>query len=124
MHTKAIAIGTFLALGVMGSGAVLAQSSTDLPSSVGAMSCSEFTQMSASAQADALPQAKADSSLTSNSGVNNSSSKSDNTSNAAAPLLNAGQLVAACQAASPSSTVQDAYTHFSTGSSGTTTGGK
>ena len=124
MHIKAIAIGAVLVFGAMGSGAALAQSSTQLPSSVGSMSCSEFGQMSASAQAGALPQASTDSSLTSNSGVNNSTKQGDNTSSAVAPLLDAGQLVAACQAASPSSTVQDAYSHFSTGSTGTTAGGK
>lgn len=124
MHIKSIAIGAVLALGVMGSGAALAQSSTNLPTAVGAMTCYDFTQMSASAQTGALPQTDQNSSLTSNSGVNNTTKQGANTDSAVAPLLTAGQLVAACQAAAPSSTVQDAYSHFSTGSTGTTPGGK
>src|SRR5207302_900656 len=75
--------------------------------------CGEFLKMDSTAQANLVNEAgKVDSSLTSNSGTNSSNTSTDN---AAASVtkpgvpLTAGQLVAACQAATPSSTVSDAY---------------
>ena len=115
MHTKMIVAGSLLAIGLLGSGAAQAQNaSSSLSGTVGAMTCSDYTRLSADAQASLLTQtdqSNSSSSLTSNSGVAANSDKSSNSGAAAIPL-NSGQLIAACQAASPSSTVQDAYSHF------------
>jgi len=79
MYLKIIAAGSLLAFSLTGATAVMAQTSSDISASVGAMTCSELLGMSTDAQTKA----------------------------------GAGAYIAACQAASPSSTVQDAVSHNS-----------
>ena len=57
--------------------------------------------------------------MASNSNSSGTASGSTAGSTAAGTPLTAGQLVAACQAASPTSTLQDAYAHFNSGTNST-----
>jgi hypothetical protein len=119
MRTKLVISCAILAFGVLSTGAVLAQvvNSADALSGtpLGTMTCSEFTKMSPTARADIVAKIRTnnpDSSVTSNSGGAGAAAPgSSNASNAAAvgTPLQAGPLIAACQAASADSTVKDAY---------------
>lgn len=118
MRIQLLVGGAMVAAALMGGSAFAqAQSQTDISGTLGAMSCGDFAKLGPTAQADALKQIGAPNpagSLTSNSG------SGDNGANATAPSaagtpLTAGQLIAACQAASPTTTVHDAFSSFNSG---------
>ena len=123
MRIQLLASGAVLVLGMLGASASVAQAqnSTDISGPLGSMTCSAFTALSPTAQADALKAADANS-LTSNSGASttagNGKVTAGGTTAAGAPLTE-GQLIAACQAASPTSSVHDAYSSFSSGATTT-----
>jgi hypothetical protein len=133
--TSLLACITVIA-GTICTGSALAQSAPGLNSpdivggSFGSMTCADFTSMSHAQQASLTRDAKSDAapmSLTSNSGTGNSSAASGrgnsndgSGANAGVGLgapLNSGQLIAACEAAPVSATLQDAYSSFISGSS-------
>jgi hypothetical protein len=86
---------------------------------LGSMTCADFTAMGPTAQADAVKQI-GPTSLTSNSGTTTTATPAASGTAAAGTPLEAGQLVAACQAAGPTSTVHDAYSSFSSPAATTT----
>ena len=114
--------GAVLLFGILGTNAsfAAAQNSTDLTGPLASMTCADFTAMGPTAQADAVKQI-APNSLTSNSGAATTATPAASGTAVAGTPLEAGQLVAACQSAGPTSTVQDAYSHFSTPGANTTT---
>jgi hypothetical protein len=111
-----------LTVGALSAGAALAQakSSIEISGPLGAMTCSDFTALSPTAQADAVKKldlGNATGSVTSNSGASatDSTKAAAGTAATAGTPLTEGQLVAACQAAKPASTVHDAYAAFTSG---------
>jgi hypothetical protein len=139
MHAKtALACATLL-LGALAAGPVLAANSTSgagaLSGGNGSMTCGEFLQLGHQQQASLVGTIKMNStpsSLTSNSGLSGSNSNNTmpgsssngttagNEQGSVVPTtpLTSGQLVAACQAAAPSTSLQDAYSSFGTSDSG------
>ena len=144
MHTKtALACATLL-IGALSAGSALAQNAPAATGALaggnGSMTCGDFLQLGHDQQASLAGSIQMDatsSSLTSPSGVGsannnntsangsamsgNASSKSPGNQNGTVvPLtpLTSGQLVAACQAASPTTTLQDAYSSFGASDSG------
>ena len=118
MRIQLLMGGALVAAALMTGGAYAqAQPQTDISGTLGAMSCADFTQMGPTAQADALKQVGAPNpagSLTSNSGSGDAGANATAPSAAGTPLT-AGQLIAACQAASPTTTVHDAFSSFNAG---------
>lgn len=127
MRMRFISAAAVLALGSMSAGAAFAQAqgTMEISGSLGAMTCSAFTALSPTAQADAIKEVGAmnpSGALTSNSGGTAATAKTSTSSTAAAGTpLTAGQLVAACQAAKPTSTVHDAFASFSSSNTPTKT---
>jgi hypothetical protein len=144
MHTKTALACVTLLVGALSAGSALAQNAPSATGALaggnGSMTCGDFLQLSHGEQASLAGSIKMDStpsSLTSNSGfgsANNNSGTADNSTNSGNPSstspgnqngtlgpdtpLTSGQLVAACQAASPTTTLQDAYSSFGASDSG------
>ena len=121
MRIQLLASGVVVLFGMMGANTsfAAAQNSTDLTGPLASMTCADFTALGPTAQADAVKQI-APNSLTSNSGTATATTPAAAGTAVAGTPLEAGQLVAACQSAGPTSTVQDAYSHFSTPGATTT----
>ena len=102
-----------------------AQNNTDISGPLGAMTCSDFTQLSPTAQADQLKQVGETNpagSLTSNSSTTTTANGAVNVSGSTTGTpLTAGELIAACQGSSPSLTVHDAFSKFNSSNSMSTT---
>lgn len=121
MRAKIIAGAAVLACALLGSGSAFAAgapaSADSLSGSVGAMTCGQFQGLSADARKDIVQQIGAsapNSALTSNSGA--ASSNTNSSVAVAGSPLTGGQLIAACQAATPATSLIDAYSHFNSGS--------
>ena len=135
MRTASVLACITIIAGTIGAGSAFAQSAPTLNSpdivsgSFGSMTCSDFNALSHAQQVGATRQARDDaapSSLTSNSGLGNISADAGGSSSNSADggytgalglgaPLNSGQLIAACQAAPASATLQDAYSSFVSG---------
>jgi hypothetical protein len=114
MRIQLLTGGVVLLCGILGANASFAQAtnSTDISGPLGSMTCAAFSALGPTAQADAVKQI-APASLTSNSGGTTAATPAASSTAAAGTPLEAGQLVAACQAAPATSTVHDAYSAFS-----------
>ena len=105
MRVQILMGSAILCLGMFGATTAMAAGAAG---TLGGTTCGDFIKMDATAQASLVTDAaKSDSSLTSNSGTTNNGAAAG-TTKPATPLT-AGQLVAACQAAAPTSTVLDAF---------------
>ena len=113
MRMKFLTGSAVLVLGMLGASGAMAQSQT-IGAPLAGMTCADFAALSPAAQTDAVNKGVAASSLTSNSSTTPASDSK--TAAAVGTPLAAGQLIAACQAGSPTSTLQDALSHFSSGS--------
>jgi len=121
-------VGSATLVALLSASATLAQAqnSTDISGPLGAMTCSSFMELSPTAQADQLKQygqTNPAGSLTSNSGASTTPANgaASVASSATGTPLTAGQLIAACQGASPSLTVHDAFSKFNSPSNSTST---
>jgi hypothetical protein len=115
--------------------AMAANSDHVLSTKLGSMTCADFTQMSSESQDQLVSEATQEApgqTLTTpatngngnSQAATNDNGSGDNTNNGSASgasssgTLTAGDLVAACQAATPADTVQDAYAKAKSGNSG------
>jgi hypothetical protein len=106
MRVQILMGSAILCLGMFGATTAMAAAAAG---TLGGTTCGDFIKMDATAQASLVTDAaKTDSSLTSNSGSANTNGSTAAATKPATPLT-AGQLVAACQAAAPTSTVLDAF---------------
>ena len=116
MRIKILTSAAVLCLGLFGANSAMAAGPSIALSlgtgSWGATTCGEFTKLDPTAQASLITQVgEQDPSLTSNSGASDAtqSTTKDMTAMKQPNPLTAGKLVSACQAATPSSTLEDAF---------------
>ena len=109
MRIRTLTGTAIVCLGMLGATAAMADNAAATGAGTGtwgATTCGDFTKMDATAQANLVIQiGQTDTSLTSNSGA---TAKAGAASTTPSTPVTAGQLVAACQAATPASTLQDA----------------
>lgn len=131
MNTFARSAATLIAVTLLGSGsafAASANSADQLSPNVSSMTCAQFTALTPAARKAALTESRATAPTTALSNTSdNASGVGNNTVTSAGSVatpdtpISGGQLIAACEAASPSQTLADAYSTFASGSSTTTT---